>query len=193
MSTPSDRLIAAASQTVGPFFHFGLTTNPGLGCLVRAATSGERITLRVRALDGDGVPVPDAMIEIYQADAAGVYPPARTESAPEPAFCGFGRLGTDRDGWCAFQTVRPGRVADGRGGYQASHVNVCFFSRGLLRHLYTRIYFGGDPALGGDTVLAFVPESRRATLLAHAAADAPGVWEFTIRLQGDEETVFFDL
>jgi protocatechuate 3,4-dioxygenase alpha subunit len=104
-----------------------------------------------------------------------------------------GRLPTDAQGSCTFETIRPGRVADGRGGLQAAHVNLCLFARGLLRHLYTRMYFAGDPALGDDALLAHVPEDRRETLLAIADPGAPATWSFAIRLQGDRETVFFDL
>jgi protocatechuate 3,4-dioxygenase alpha subunit len=108
-------------------------------------------------------------------------------------FCGFGRLPTREDGTCTFETIRPGRVPDHRGGLQASHVNVCVFARGLLRHLYTRIYFDRDAALADDIVLALVPEDRRATLLAHQELDGSGRWTFDIKLQGENETVFFDL
>jgi protocatechuate 3,4-dioxygenase alpha subunit len=188
----NDRLTATASQTVGPFFHFGLAEDPSLGCLVGPGTTGERIRLRIVVLDGERAPVRDALVEIYQADGAGVYAhPA--EAGAGAAFCGFGRLPTDAEGSCTFQTIRPGRVPDGRGGLQAAHVNVCLFARGLLRHLYTRVYFAGDPALADDAMLAQVPEDRRDTLLALADPHARDTWSFAIRLQGDRETVFFDL
>lgn len=191
MSMTPGRLIATGSQTVGPFFHFGLTTDPSLGCLVRSDTKGERLRLRIRVLDGDGVPVPDALVEIYQADAEGTYVAAGT--AAPAGFYGFGRLPTDADGTCVFETIRPGRVADGRGGLQASHVNVCLFMRGLLRHVYTRIYFAGDPALASDPMLSLLPPDRRATLTASPVSGDSGLWTFDIRLQGEAETVFFDL
>ena len=178
--------MATSSQTVGPFFHFGLATNQPLGTLIRPGTPGEPIRLRVRVLDGDALPVPDALLELYQADAGGEYGrPSDAES-----FTGFGRLATDADGVCVFTTVRPGTVADGGGGLQAPHINVCLFARGLLRHLWTRIYFSGDAGLDTDPLLALVPESRRHTLMASPTADA---WEITFRLQGEGETVFFDL
>jgi protocatechuate 3,4-dioxygenase alpha subunit len=91
-----------------------------------------------------------------------------------------------------FDTIRPGAVSDGR-GTQASHINVCVFARGLLRHVYTRVYFTGDPNLDRDPILALVPAGRRATLLASPAAGEPGTWAWVIRLQGGDETVFFDL
>jgi len=174
------RLIAAPSQTVGPFFHFAIAPDEQLGSL-NASAVGERLHLRVRVTDSAGMPLPDALIEIYQANAAGEY--------GAPGFTGFGRLATSNDGTCVFETIRPGRVAG-----QAAHIHVCLFARGLLRHLYTRVYFAGDPDLGHDALLALVPEDRRATLLATpAASGASGRWMWDIRLQGDHETVFFDL
>jgi protocatechuate 3,4-dioxygenase alpha subunit len=182
------------SQTIGPFYHFALTTNAALGCLAGAAAKGERIRVRFRLLDGDGAPVPDGMIEIWQADASGKYdhPEDRQPLDPDPAFRGFGRLATDADGCCVFDTVRPGRAPDGHGRCQASHLNVTIFARGLLAHLCTRAYFEGDPALAEDPVLAGVPEERRATLIARRDASQPALWNFDIHLQGDDETVFFD-
>ena len=183
------------SQTIGPFFHFSLTANKTLGCMTRPETMGERIRLRFRMLDGYGFPIPDGMLEIWQADAAGKYdhPMDTQEQPPDPAFCGFGRLGTDADGVCTFDTVIPGPVPDGRGGCQASHLNLTVFARGLLGRLCTRVYFEGDPALDEDPVLALVPEERRRTLLARRDPAQPGQWSFDIHLQGDNETVFFDI
>jgi protocatechuate 3,4-dioxygenase alpha subunit len=187
------RLVATSSQTVGPFFHFGLADQAALGCLVRADTRGERIRLRVRVLDGDAQPLPDALVELWQADADGIYVrPQDPKDVLAPAgFCGFGRLPTGPDGTCVFETIRPGAVRDAEGRAQAPHINVCLLARGLLRQVYTRIYFEGDPALESDAVLAFVPPERRRTLLAQpTGADE---WSVEIRLQGDGETVFFDL
>jgi protocatechuate 3,4-dioxygenase alpha subunit len=183
------------SQTIGPFYHFGLTANPALGCLTRPEAKGVHIRIRIGLLDGDGSPVPDGLIELWQADAAGKYehPEDTQELAPDPAFCGFGRLATDEDGRCIFETVYPGRVSDGRGGCQASHINVSVFARGLLGRLCTRVYFEGDSALKEDPVLALVPEDRRQTLLARPDPSQPGEWTFDICLQGEQETVFFDL
>jgi len=115
-----DRLRSLPSQTVGPFYHLGLTANTSLGCLTRPEAKGEHIRVCFRLLDGDGAPVPDGMVEIWQADAAGKYdhPDDTLEQAPDPAFCGFGRLPTDADGICKFDTVYPGQVPDGRGGCQ---------------------------------------------------------------------------
>ena len=195
--TDETRPIATPSQTVGPFFHFGLATDATLGDVARDEARGERIRLRVTVQDGEGSPVPDALIELYQADADGRY-----RAAP---FTGFGRLPTAADGTCVFETIRPGPVGDGRGATQAPHVNVCLLARGLLRHLYTRVYFAGDAGQDADPVLALVPPDRRRTLMATCLDDdqttpggaralaSPPVWAIVIRLQGDEETVFFDL
>jgi protocatechuate 3,4-dioxygenase alpha subunit len=190
-----DRLRSLPSQTVGPFYHLGLTANPSLGCLARPEAKGEHIRVCIRLLDGDGEPVPDGMLEIWQADAAGKYdhPDDTQDQAPDRAFCGFGRLPTDADGFCRFDTVYPGRVPDGRGGCQASHLNVSIFARGLLGRLCTRVYFEGDPALAEDPVLALVPEDRRPTLVARRDLARPEQWNFEIRLQGEQETVFFDI
>lgn len=183
------------SQTIGPFFHFSLTANPALGCLRRPEAKGERIYVRIRLIDSEGAPVPDGMLEIWQADASGKYDHSgdTQKQSPDPAFCGFGRLATGEDGSCIFETVRPGPVPDGRGGSQASHLNVTVFARGLLGRLCTRVYFEGDSALDQDPVLALVPEDRRHTLIARRDPHEPAQWNFEIRLQGEQETVFFDI
>lgn len=198
MSRDPVRLTATPSQTVGPFFHFGLGENAALGRLAGPRTRGDRILLDIGVFDGDGAPVPDSLIEIWQADADGAYvrppEPVTGETLREPpAFTGFGRLPTGTDGICHFETIRPGRVADAQGVLQASHINVCLFARGLLRQLFTRIYFAGDPALESDAIYTLVPPDRRQTLLATRAAGDPCRWRFDVRLQGEGETVFFDL
>ena len=194
MSRPPEQLSCLPSQTVGPFFHFALTASMALGCLPAQEAKGERIRLQFRLLDGDGAPLPDGIIELWQADASGRYHHlADTQDGePDPAFCGFGRLATDAAGTCTFETVRPGRVADGRGGFQAPHISVSVFARGLLARLCTRVYFDGDPALDGDLILARVPAERRQTLIAKRDA-IPGHWTFEIHLQGPQETVLFDI
>ena len=176
-STPE--LVAIPSQTVGPFFDFALTTNRSLGVMAGPNVKGERIRLRLRMFDGEGAPVSDGFFELWQADAEGQY--------CSPAFGGFGRLGTDAAGECTFETIRPGRAHE----CGSPHINVIVFSRGLLSHLYTRIYFEDDLTLGSDPALTVVPADRRRTLIAHRAGD--GAWTHDIRLQGDNETVFFDL
>ncbi|HET7221198.1 MAG TPA: protocatechuate 3,4-dioxygenase subunit alpha [Vicinamibacterales bacterium] len=195
MSRAPVRLTASPSQTVGPFFHFGLADNAALGRLAGPHTTGDRILLDIGVFDGDGVPVPDSLIEIWQADADGTYvrPESPDAALPPPEFTGFGRLPTGPDGVCRFETIRPGRVADAQGALQAPHINVCLFARGLLRQLFTRIYFADDPALAADAIFQLVPADRRETLLASRVPGAPCQWRFDIRLQGDRETVFFDL
>jgi protocatechuate 3,4-dioxygenase, alpha subunit len=179
-------VIATPSQTVGPFFSFGLTANQMLGHVASPDAAGEHIVFRVRIVDGGGAPVPDAMVELWQADRTGSY------GSTSADFRGFGRLGTDANGSCAFETIRPGAVAAGDGSTHASHINLCVFMRGLLRHIYTRAYFAGDP-LDQDAVLTKVPEERRGTLIARPTAGSRSDWLFEIRLQGEHETVFFDL
>ena len=177
-------LTPTPSQTVGPFFNFALTTNASLGILARDGAKGERIFLSVRVVDGAGEPTPgDAMIELWQADAQGCYAHA------DPNFSGFGRLETDLNGCCTFETIKPGSVAKG----SAPHINVIVLARGLLKQLYTRIYFADDPANANDPVLALVPEDRRSTLLAKPIQGRDNAWSIEIRLQGEAETVFFDL
>jgi protocatechuate 3,4-dioxygenase alpha subunit len=170
-------LVATASQTVGPFFSFGLTTNQSLGHLVPPDSPGQRIRLLIRLLDGGGMPVPDAMIEIWHASGNDVL---------------FGRLGTNEDGMCSFETVYP-VPAGPEEAREAAHVNLCVFMRGLLRHLYTRLYFPDEASLTQDAVLAAVPEDRRGTLMAYREPASPATWRFDLHLQGARETVYFDL
>lgn len=184
------------SQTVGPFFHLGLTTEKGcVRCIAGPVAKGERILLMCRVLDGDGAPVPDAMIEIWQADAQGKYnhPDDTQEKTADPACGGFGRMGTSEEGSCEFETIKPGRVPGPGNVLQAPHLNLAVFARGILRQVYTRLYFAGDPANQEDSVLALVPKDRRETLMAVPDPARPGGWRFDIHLQGKGETVFFDV
>jgi protocatechuate 3,4-dioxygenase alpha subunit len=189
-------LVPTPSQTVGPFFHFCLTSDK---CIVRHIAGphvkGERILLTVHVLDGNGEAVPDAMIEIWQANSEGKYnhPDDPQQKSLDPGFLGFGRLGTAENGSCEFETIKPGRVQGPGKNPQAPHLNVAVFGRGMLKQLYTRIYFSGDPANQEDTVLALVPADRRETLMAHREAAHPGGWRFDLKLQGEGETVFFDI
>jgi protocatechuate 3,4-dioxygenase, alpha subunit len=190
------KLIPTASQTVGPFFNFGLTTNHALGIMAPDGAEGEHITLIFRVIDGDGLPTPgDSMIELWQADSQGRYqhPVDPQSAAADKNFCGFGRLETDANGVCVFETVKPGRVPNSDGSSQAPHINVTLFARGLGKPLRTRVYFDGDPANAGDPVLALIPPVRRETLLAKPVAGQPGGWAIEFRLQGEAETVFFDV
>jgi protocatechuate 3,4-dioxygenase alpha subunit len=188
MSAP-DPLVATASQTIGPFFHVGPGASDRCGVVAAPDVPGERIRLRIQVLDGDGAPVNDALVELQQCDASGNAPaPPADPNDPAPAFCGFGRLATGEDGACGFETIRPGAASTD----DAAHVTLCLFMRGLLRHLVTRVYFDGDPALDRDAVLGLVPADRRSTLVARRGADA-ATWDFVVHLQGDQETVFFDV
>ncbi|HUY26903.1 MAG TPA: protocatechuate 3,4-dioxygenase subunit alpha [Candidatus Binataceae bacterium] len=184
------------SQTVGPFFGPAMV-RAGAERLVRAATRGERITIEGRVLDGDCSPVPDAMLEIWQANAEGRYdhPEDTQEKRIDPDFHGFGRAGTDPSGAFRFHTIKPGAAVDPDGISYAPHIIVCVFARGLLHHLVTRIYFPDEPAANAsDPVLSIVEPSRRATLIARET-DSPRerTLRFDIVLQGDHETVFFDV
>jgi len=187
------------SQTVGPYFAIALTPGgydwtPTVGNnLVTPDASGERIRIEGRVLDGDGNPVNDAMIEIWQADSGGRYAhPADQRANPNAAFKGFGRTGTEESGAYSFETVKPGAVS-GPNGAQAPHIIVAVFARGMLRQNYTRLYFS-DAKNDGDPVLALVPQERRATLVAQRRDDhGHPVYRLDIRLQGESETVFFDV
>ncbi len=183
------------SQTVGPYFHLGCTANHAVNCIAGPAADGEHITLTCRVLDGEDVPVPDAMIEIWQADAKGRYnhPFDANSGNCDPACNGFGRMATDGDGICNFDTIKPGRVAAEGGRMQAPHLNVSVFARGLLQRLATRIYFDADPGNAECPILTLVPDERRSTLLAHPDPAHPGHWHFDIHLCGSHETVFFDV
>ena len=153
---------------------------------------GTRIRVEGRVFDGAGAIVPDAMIEIWQADAQGRYAHPADGRSSNASFKGFGRTGTgtDPENRFIFDTVKPGPIGDG----QAPHLNVIVFMRGMLLHAFTRIYFSDEAAANtADPVLSSVPGDRRATLIA-ARQDGPGgvVYVFDIHMQGDQETVFFD-
>ncbi|HEX3352111.1 MAG TPA: protocatechuate 3,4-dioxygenase subunit alpha [Terriglobales bacterium] len=189
-------LVPTPSQTVGPFFHFCLTTDKNcVACIAGPKVRGERVWLSIRVLDGNGEAINDAMIEIWQANSEGKYnhPDDPQPKPVEPEFLGFGRMGTAKDGSCEFETIKPGRVPGPEAVLQAPHLNVAVFARGMLKQLYTRIYFAGDAANREDPVFALVPAERRETLMAHPDPTHPGGWRFNVRLQGDDETVFFDV
>jgi protocatechuate 3,4-dioxygenase, alpha subunit len=188
-------LIPTPSQTVGPFFHLGCTESHSISCLAGPEAKGERVRLKCCVFDGEGSAIPDAMIEIWQADADGRYDdPADPQSAGRDIHCtGYGRLATDKDGCCVFETIKPGRVPASDGLLQAPHLSVSVFARGVLKRLATRIYFAGDPSNPDCPVLALVPLERRDTLMAKSDSHAPAEWRFHIRLSGSDETVFFDV
>jgi protocatechuate 3,4-dioxygenase, alpha subunit len=179
-----------ASQTVGPYLRIGLTPM-FVTDIAGPEVPGERITLRGHVLDGDGKPVNDALIEVWQANAAGKYAhPDDTQEKPlTSGFLGFGRSPTDDDGVFHFTTIKPGSAPDPDGQLQAPHLVVVVFMRGILRQLVTRLYFPGDPANDTDPILRLVPTERRTTLIARAVGD--GALEWDIHLQGSAETVFF--
>jgi protocatechuate 3,4-dioxygenase, alpha subunit len=189
------------SQTVGPFFAYGLDPKGRYDWvqtvgndLITPDASGERIRIEGRVLDGDGAPVNDAMVEIWQADAAGRYAHPADTRRPNAKFTGFGRTGTEADGGFAFSTIKPGAVPGPEGKTQAPHILVAVFARGMLRHLYTRIYFADEAGNANDPVLALVPADRRATLTAkREEKSGRPTYVFDIRLQGEGETVFFEV
>jgi len=193
----ADKLIPTPSQTVGPFFHLGMA-RPEWADLTSENAEGERIAIEGRVLDGDGAPVPDAVIEVWQANAAGRYnhPDDRQQDKPlDLRFRGFGRVATDAEGRFRLATIRPGPVPGRGNALQAPHINVAIFARGLLKHLYTRIYFADEPRNAGDPLLAAIEdEAARRTLLARRAEPAnPALYRFDIVLQGDSETAFLDI
>jgi protocatechuate 3,4-dioxygenase alpha subunit len=204
------------SQTVGPFFHYGLPWKGGADLVdqsdlgarpelfpedhyvlnlsaPRGPIAGEIIEIAGRVLDGEGRPVPDAMVEIWQANAAGRYASPedrRTDLPLDEGFIGFGRAATGEDGVYRFRTIRPGRVPGPGNSLQAPHIALGVFGRGLLKRLATRLYFADALENADDPILALVPGERRHTLIA---AHVDGCWRFDIVLQGQHETVFFDI
>ncbi len=185
------------SQTIGPYFAYSLTPEQygypfkSLASpeIVDHLSEGERIRLTGQVLDGNGVPVPDAMIEIWQADASGQYP----DPLKSDGFKGLGRVGTGTHAFNRywFDTIKPGAIEDG----QAPHINMVVFMRGLLSHLYTRVYFSDENAENGnDKILNCIEKNRRQTLIAQRQQTPGGVvYLFDIHMQGDRETVFFDV
>ena len=208
--TTLDYLRETPSQTAGPYVHIGLIPHqagfdifarPFGNVLAGPETEGERVRIEGRVLDGLGAPCRDVLVEIWQADAAGRYDhPADRQAGkpPDPAFRGWGRAGTDfATGLYSFETVKPGPVA-GRHGRRpmAPHVNVWLAARGINIGLATRMYFADEAALNADDpVLGLIePALRRDTLLARREErDGAVAYVFDIRLQGERETVFFDV
>jgi protocatechuate 3,4-dioxygenase, alpha subunit len=180
------RLTPSGSQTVGPFFRIGLehlcAQSPA--ALVDGANV---LTVCGRVLEGEGAPVPDALLEVWHADAEGRYDASEPAQSGKPSA--FTRAATDDDGSFCFSIARPGAIAGE--AKQAPHLAVLVFARGLLRHLMTRMYFPHEPGNGSDAVLQLVPEDRRRTLIAREIVQRPGVLEWNVVLQGEDETVFF--
>jgi len=186
-------LVASAHQTAGPYWHlvdfpeWADTTRHFADAIPEGA---ERVILTGTVTDGDGAPVTDALVEIWHADPAGHYP----DQAGDPtAFQGYGRCATDKAGRFRFTTLKPGPVPVGpharANAMQAPHVALALFARGLLQHLSTRLYFEGEALNATDPLLNAVPEARRGTLIAKAAAGG-GTWTLDLRLQGENETVW---
>jgi len=192
---PQKTLQQTPSQTVGPFFHGGLLIGDE-HVLVESQTLGQPIRIVGTVYDGAGQPVPDALIEIWQADAQGYFNHAADEhqALADRHFRGFGRSGTNEHGQFVFQTVRPGPVAGRGGAMQAPHISVRVFARGLLIHAVTRLYFPDENANATDAVLNAIDDpARRQTLIAvHEAVAGAPAYRFDIRLQGERETVFFE-
>ena len=180
------------SQTVGPFFSIGFDWMH-VTDLAKPQVAGERVSVEGRVLDGDGLPVPDAVLELWQANADGRYahPEDVQDKALDPAFRGFGRVPTDPAGRFRFTTIKPGSVPGPHGTVQAPHIVVSFFCRGLLKRLVTRLYFPDEARNAACPVLGLVKAERRDTLIARKG-DGPGDLHWDVVLQGPGETVFFD-
>ena len=203
MAQSLGRLKESPSQTAGPYVHIGLTPNfCGIGgvyasdlgaSMVNEKTSGERIGLRIRVLDGTGTPLRDALIEIWQADADGLYnSPAELRGAADPNFFGWGRCPTDMEtGLCVFDTIKPGRVPYQDGRLMAPHISLWIVARGVNIGLQTRLYFSDEAeANAQDPILARIEHRVRVpTLIAERQGS---IYVFDVHLQGDKETVFFD-
>lgn len=203
MAQSLNRLKESPSQTAGPYVHIGLTPNlcgiTGVyhhdlgGAMVNAKTKGERIKVRMRVLDGTGTPLRDALIEVWQADAAGLHTsPAETRGEADPNFFGWNRRATDMEtGECFFETIKPGRVPFRDGRLMAPHISVWIVARGINLGLHTRMYFSDEETANAeDPILARIEHKVRVpTLIAPREGDA---FIFDIHLQGEKETVFFD-
>lgn len=186
------------SQTVGPYYAYCLTparySLPVVftSDLTRPGLEGEVVRIEGRILDGDNLGIPDAMLEFWQADAKGSFDHALGGKGSNVGFKGFGRIEPGAEGQWSLTTIKPGRVKDANGVEQAPHIDVAVFSRGMLKHLTTRVYFSDEPANADDPILALVPADRRNTLIARKDGD---VYRFDVRIQegpdGVPETVFF--
>lgn len=179
------------SQTVGPFFHDALPYPNGPRVVGPDRAGGIRVAGQVT--DGDGMPVSDALLEIWQADESGrfVEAPGIYEEATGDTFRGFGRCATDDEGRYEFLTVKPAAVRTVDGLEQAPHIAMSVFARGMLRRAVTRVYFDDEPrANASDPLLSSVEAIRRSTLIATSSKDG---YRFDVRIQGDDETVFLDV
>lgn len=179
-------------QTLGPFFDFGVVLPDG-DVVAKPGSSGRHVIIEGTVRDGRGDVLPDALVEIWQANAAGKYrhPADRQERPLDPAFDGFGRVATNARGEFAFKTIVPGRVPGPDGKLQAPHLAVGVLARGVLTRLITRLYFEDEPSNAEDEILLLVPAERRSTLIAKRIESDR--YRFDIALQGKGETVFFDV
>lgn len=175
-------------QTVGPYFRIGLEPLYRAD-LTSPSVKGKIITIRGKIVDGEGNSVPDAIMEIWQADSQGKY---STETDRMNNFTGFGRCAVTEEGFFQFTTIMPGPVPHPSGSMQAPHIAVSLLMRGLLNRLVTRIYFEGQEN-SGDHILSQLSEDRRRTLVATKQIEEENTYQFCIILQGEQETVFFDL
>ncbi|KEQ08399.1 protocatechuate 3,4-dioxygenase subunit alpha [Pseudorhizobium pelagicum] len=205
MVQPLGYLKESASQTAGPYVHIGCTPNftgihgvydqdLGSGSMVTDQTRGERITIRGHVFDGAGTPLKDALVEIWQADADGFYnSPSETRGTADPNFFGWARCPGDMDtGEFVFETIKPGRVPFREGRPMAPHVNFWIVARGINLGLNTRMYFSDEEeANGEDPILARIEHRVRVpTLIGRREGNTV---TFDIYLQGDKETIFFDI
>jgi protocatechuate 3,4-dioxygenase alpha subunit len=179
-------------QTVGPFFAICLSES-GCARIASEHALGRHITIEGTVSDGAGAAVPDALVEIWQANAAGRYAhPDDHQAKPlDPNFTGYGRAPTDDEGRFAIETIMPGRVPGPDDALQAPHLLLGVLARGILTRLVTRVYFDDEPSNADDAILALVPADRRETLIARRTAGE--TYQFDLTLQGDHETVFFDV
>jgi len=190
------KLTVTPSQTVGPFRPVERQMEERAD-LASGSPVGERIVVEGQVTDGDGAAVADACLELWQANAAGRYAhpdDTRTDAALDPNFRGFGRVSTGADGGFRFTTIRPGAVPGRGNALQAPHIAVAIFARGLLKQLYTRIYFAGENANDSDPVLQSIddPAVRRTLIATRHDGPGPPTYRFDIVLQGARETAFFE-
>lgn len=186
---------ATPSQTAGPFFSDCMLRDE-LNVIAGPQTEGERIRIEGRVFDGDNSPVPDALVEVWQANSFGRYnhPADRRDLPLDPAFSGWGRSGTDAEGCFWFETVKPGPVPFDETTQQAPHLCLTVLARGLLHQLQTRLYFADDVGNETDPILRLVPAQRRYTVLAQRSEEGGRtVYRLDVVLQGDDETAFFNL
>lgn len=184
-------LLPTPSQTVGPYYRIGLEYRFSTE-LCRPDAAGQHVVISGALYDGEGAPVPDAFLELWQADSEGRYSGFDTGGQPSSEnFTGFARVTMDDRGQFRFCTIKPGSVTNPDGSPEAPHIVALLFMRGILRHLHTRIYFGDEAANSSDSVLRAVPPERRFTLLAQPIEGEQKHYRWNIHLQGDDETAFF--